>query len=68
MFERNEAQAALKGVSCFAMPRIRVVEDPLERANVAVCLVSIFEVVYCTLTVYNPETEHDFYPIPANPR
>ena len=59
------AHAALSGVSCIAMPRIRVVDDPLEGSNVAICLVLIFEVVYCTLTVYNTETEQDSYTIPV---
>ena len=36
------AHAALKGVSCFAMPRIGVVDDRLEWTNVAICLESIF--------------------------
>ena len=34
--------AALKGISCFAMPRSGVVDDRLEWTNVAICLVSIF--------------------------
>ena len=60
------AHAALKGVSCFAMPRIGVVDDRLECTNVAICLESIFQDVYCTLTVYTPEAEQDFYPIPSH--
>ena len=60
------AHAALKGVSCFAMPRIGVVDDRLEWTKVAICLESIFQDVYCTLTVYTPETEQDFYPIPSH--
>ena len=60
--------AALKGVSCFAMPRIGVVDDRLEWTNVAICLESIFQDVYCTLTVYTPETEQGFYPIPSHSR
>ena len=59
------AHAALKGVSCFAMPQIGVVDDRLEWTNVAICLESKFQDVYCTLTVYTPETEQDFYPIPS---
>ena len=59
------AHAALKGVSCFTMPRIGVVDDGLEWTNVAICFESIFQDVYCTLTVYTPETEKDFYPIPS---
>ena len=62
------AHAALKGVSCFAMPRIGVIDDRIEWTNVAICLESIFQVVYCTLTVYTPETDQDFYPIPSNSR
>ena len=60
------AHAALKGVSCFAMPRIGVVDDRLEWTNVAICLESIFQDIYCTLTVYTPEIDQDFYPIPSN--
>ena len=62
------AHAALKGVSCFAMPRIGVVDDRLEWTNVAICLESIFQDVYCTLTVYTLEAEQDFYPIPSHSR
>ena len=62
------AYAALKGVSCFAMPRIGVADDRLKWTNVAICLESIFQDVYCTLTVYTPETEQNFYPIPLNSR
>ena len=40
------AHAALKGVSCFAMPRIGVADDRLEWTNVAICLESIFQDVY----------------------
>ena len=60
------AHAAMKGVSCFAMPKIGVVDDRLEWTNVAICLESIFQDLYCTLTVYTPETEQDFYPIPSH--
>ena len=60
------AYAALKGISCFAMPRIEVVDDRLEWTNVAICLESIFQNVYCTLTVYTPETEQDFHPISSH--
>ena len=63
---KMSAHAALKGVSCFAMPRIGVVDDRLEWTNVAVCLESIFQDVYCTVTVYTPETEQGFYPTPSN--
>ena len=62
------AHAALKGISCFAMPRIGVVDDRLEWTNVAICLESIFPDVYCTLTVYTSEAKQDFYPIPPNSR
>ena len=62
------AHAALKGVSCFAMPRIGVVDGRLQWMNVAICLESIFQDVYGTLTVYTPETEKDFYPIPSSSR
>ena len=62
------AHAALKGVLCFAMPRIGVVDHRLEWTNVAICLESIFQEIYCTLTVYTPETEQDFYPIPSSSR
>ena len=60
------AHAALKGVSCFARPRIGVVDDRLEWTNVAICLESIFLDVYCTLAVYTPEPAQDFYPIPSH--
>ena len=60
--------AALKGVSCFALPRIGVVYNRLEWTNVVNFLASIFRDVYCTLTVYTLETEEEFYPIPSNPR
>ena len=60
--------AALKGVSCYAIPRIGEINDPLEWTNVANCLESIFQDVYCTLTVYTPEAEQDFYPIPSHSR
>ena len=62
------AHAALKSVSCFTMSRIRVVDDRLEWTNVAICLQTIFQDVYCTLILYTPETEQDFYPIPPNSR
>ena len=62
------AHAALKGVSCFAMPRIGVFDDRLQWTNVAICLESIFRDVYCTLTVHTPETEQGFYPIPSDSR
>ena len=62
------AHAALKGVSCFAMPRIGVADDRLEWTNVAICLESIFQDVYCTLTVYTHETEQDLHPIPSHSR
>ena len=62
------AHAALIGVSFFAMPRIGVVDDRLEWTNVEICLESILQDVYCTLTVYTPETEQGFYPIPSNSR
>ena len=60
--------AALKGVSSFAMPRIRVEDDPLEWTNVANYLESIFQDVYSTFTVYTPETQQHFYPIPSKSR
>ena len=62
------AHAALKGVSCFAMPRIGVVDDRLDWTNVAICLELIFQDIYCTLTVYTPETDQDSYPIPSHSR
>ena len=62
------AHTALKGVSCFAMPRIGVVDDRLKWTNVAICLESIFQEVHCTLTVYTPKTEQDFYPVPSHSR
>ena len=62
------AHAALKGFSCLAMPRIGVIDDRLEWTNVAICLETIFQDVYCTLTVYTPEAEQDFHPIPSNSR
>ena len=62
------AHAALKGVSCFAMPRIGVVDDRLEWTTVAICLELIFQDVYSTLTVYTHEAEQDFYPIPSHSR
>ena len=63
-----KAHAALKGVSCFAMPRIGFVDDRLEWTNVAICLESNFQDVYCTLTVHTPEAEQDIYPIPSHSR
>ena len=60
------AHAAWKSVSCFAMPLIGGLDDRLEWKNVAICLDSIFQDIYCTLTLYTPETEQDFYPIPSN--
>ena len=54
------AHAALKGVTCFAMPKIGVVDDRLEWTNVAICLESIFQDVYYTLTVYNPQNRTRF--------
>ena len=62
------ARAAFKGVSCFAMPRIGVLDDRLEWTNVAISLESVFPDVYCTLTVYTPEAEQNCYPIPSHPR
>ena len=62
------AHAALKGISCFAMPRIGVVDDRLEWTTVAICLETIFQDVYCTLTVNTPETEQEFYPIRSHSR
>ena len=59
------AHVALKGISCFAMPRIGVVDDRLEWNNVAIYLESIFQDVYCTLTVNTTENEQNFYPIPS---
>ena len=61
------AHAALKGVLCFTMPRIGIVDDRLEWTKVAFCLESIFQDVHCTLTVYTPEAEQDFYPNPPIP-
>ena len=58
----------MKGVSCFAMPRIGAFDDRLEWTNVVICLESIFQDVYCTLTVYTHEAEQDFYPIPSHSR
>ena len=60
------AHGALKGISCFAMPRIGVVGDRLEWTNVAICLESICQDVYCTLTVCTPKPNKIFiqsYPI-----
>ena len=45
-----------------------IVDDSLEWTNVAICLESVFQDVYCTLTVYTLETEQDFYQIPSHPR
>ena len=59
--------AALKGIPCFATPRIGVVDNRLEWTNVAICLESIFQDIYCTLTVYTPDTKQDFYPISSHP-
>ena len=36
--EEMIVHAALKGVTCFAVPRIGVVDDRLEWTNVAICL------------------------------
>ena len=54
------AHAAMRGVMYFAMPRIGVVDDRLEMTNVAICLETTFQDVYCALIVYTPETEQDF--------
>ena len=62
------AHAAFKGVSCFAIPRIGVVDDRLEWTSVAICLETIFQDVYCTLTVDTPKAEQDSYPIPSHSR
>ena len=62
------AHAALKGVSCFTMTRIEVVDDRLEWTNVAVCLELIFQDICCTLTVYTAKTEQDFYQNSSNSR
>ena len=62
------AHAALKSISCFAMLRFGLFDDRLEWTNVAICLEKIFQDIYCTLTVYTPETEQDFYTIPSNSR
>ena len=62
------AHAALKGISCFTMPRFGVVDDRLEWTNVAISLESLFQDIYCTLTVYTPKTEQDFSPIPSSSR
>ena len=59
---KMSAQAAMKGVTCFATPQIGVVEDRTEWTNVAICLELIFQDVYCILTVYTPETENAFFP------
>ena len=60
--------ASLKGVSCFALPQIGVVDDRLVLANAAICLERIFQDVYFTLIVFTPETEPAFYPIPSHTR
>ena len=62
------AHAALKGVTCFVMAKIGVVNDRLDWTNVAICLESIFQDEYCILSVYTPETEQDSHPIPSNSR
>ena len=62
------AHATLKGVSCFAMPRIGVVDDRLEWTNVPICLESLFQDIYCTLTVYTPENDRDSYTILSHSR
>ena len=62
------ARAALIGVTCFAMPRIGVVDGRIEWTIVAICLESIFQDMYYTLTVYTPEKEKDSYPILYHPR
>ena len=50
------------------MPQIGVVDDRLMWTNVAICLESIIQDVYCTLTIYTLGIEQDFYPIPSHPR
>ena len=62
------AHAALKGISCFTMPGIGDVDDRLEWTNVAICLETIFQDIYCTLAVYTRETEQNFNPIPSHPQ
>ena len=57
-----------RGISCFSMPQIGVVDDRLEWPNVAICLESVFQGEYFTITVYTPASEREFYPIPSHSR
>ena len=59
--------ASVKGVSCFAMPRIGVVDNRLDWAIVAICLETIFQDVYSTLIVNILETEQNFIQSPPIP-
>ena len=62
------ANASLKRVSCFTMPRIGVVDDNLEWANVAICLETIFQEVDGTFLTFNtPEVEQGVYAISFHP-
>ena len=52
---RMWSHAIIHGVSAFAMPRIGCIDDRLERINVAICLGTKFQGMYCTITFYTPE-------------
>ena len=56
------AHLSLKGVSCFTLPQMGVVDDRLKWTNVAICLEKISQEVFCTFTVYTPRKELEFYP------
>ena len=59
---RMWSHANIHGVSAFAMPRIGCIDDRLEWINVAICLETVFQGMYCTVTVYTPEQDLPLYP------
>ena len=59
---RMWSHANIHGVSAFAMPRIGCIDDRLEWINVAICLETVFQGMYCTITVYTPEHDLPLYP------
>ena len=59
---RMWSHANIHGVSAFAMPRIGCIDDRLEWITVAICLETVFQGMYCTITVYTPEQDLPLYP------
>ena len=56
------SHANLHGVSAIAMPMTGCVDDCSEWITVATCLETVFQGVYCTITVYTPEQVLPLYP------